>query len=194
MPTILAMGRVVARRILTSVAPRSWQAVSAAVTLALVGAPTAAIAQQWSDTLQGGGQVRVDPWTNRPTVTVDGQETQLWDGIHKLGNGRELTVKSGRVVPNEEILESRRPTPEMSGDEPTFGRSACEALVQQVCGADAACDQAEACGPARQLREMERDEQRLAGIPGGRTYTSDRCIDAQRNDFFAPCRRAVDER
>jgi len=169
-----------------------WSFVWAPAVFALALAQAAA-ADDWSGNLRGGGEVHVDPWTNRPTVTVDGKETQLWDGVHKLDDGRELTVESGRVVPNEEILESRRPSPppepapEKVGGEPIIGRSPCENLVRQVCGADGACTESQACRPAHQLLDMEREEQRSAGTPGRTTYTSEKCLEAQRDDFFARC-------
>jgi hypothetical protein len=172
---------------------RSWASLGAPVLLGLALITQPAAAESWSGTLSGGGQVLIDPRTNRPTVTIDGEETQLWDGVHRLDDGRELTVESGRVVPNQEILESRRPLPpstplpEAAGGAPILGRSPCEVLVGQVCGADGACAAAEACGPARQLLEMEREEQREAGTPGRTTYTSEKCLEAQRDDFFAPC-------
>lgn len=147
--------------------------------------------QPWTGELRGGGEVYVDPSTRRPTVRRNGQETQLWDGVHQLEGGRELRVESGRVVPNEEILETSEPWPEPAMPSepgpPVDGRSPCERLVRKVCGPDGGCAEAAACDPARQLWDMEREEQRRLGTPERQTFTSNKCIEALGDDFFAPC-------
>jgi len=163
-----------------------------ALVLAMALPPSAAVAAEyWKGELQGGGEVRVDPRTQRPTVQMDGRETQLWDGVHQLEGGRELRVESGRVVPNEEILETRERWPEPAlPPEPgpaIEGASPCERLVRKVCGSGGACGDATACGPARQLWDMEREEQRRLGTPGHQTYTSNKCAEALRDDFFTAC-------
>ncbi len=195
-PNRAQLSRGKARRS-ASVRPLTWAACHLLVASTLV-AGLAPAAEPWTGSLQGGGEVRVDPRTNRPTVTLDGEQTQLWDGVHKLEDGRELRVESGRVVPNQEILESRRLTapPSEAGGEPVgeriIGHSPCEELVRKVCGADRACAEARACEPARQLLRMERQEQRDAGTPGRTTFTSGKCREAERDDFFAPCEPGAD--
>lgn len=160
----------------------------------LLATSTAAPAadEPWTAELQGGGTVRVDPATNRPTVTIEGRETQLWNGVHQLEDGRQLTVESGRVVPNQQILQAREPWPEPAMPEQGRGQlyqgpSPCQQLVDKVCGADGACAGSNACGPARQLRDMEREAQQRAGTPRRTTFTSDKCTEALADDFFAPC-------
>lgn len=159
--------------------------------LGLVG-PVGIAADPWTARLEQGGEVRVDPSTNRPTVVIGGEEVQLWDGIHRLQDGRELTVESGRVVPNREILRARKPWPEPAVPEegtgrPIVGESPCGRLVARVCGADGSCSDATACGPARQLLAMEREEQQEAGTPDRTTFTSGKCVDALGDAFFKPC-------
>jgi hypothetical protein len=160
---------------------------AAAVLLALT-APASA-QEAWSGRLEGGGVVEVDPETNRPTVRVEGQETQLWDGVHRLENGRELRVEDGRVVPSQAIIESRQPTtPPPAGPTSAIGPTPCERLVERVCGAGGACAESRACPPARQLLGMERDEQAAAGgAAGARTFTSGKCREALADEFFTPC-------
>lgn len=135
--------------------------------------------------------VEVKSETNRPTVRRGGAETQLWDGVHRLEDERELRVESGRVIPNEEILDARDPyasAPEAEAQStPAEQPSPCERLVTRVCGADGACDTSEVCRPARQLLVMEREEQRAAGQPGSWTFTSSKCQEALADDFFSPC-------
>lgn len=159
--------------------------------LLLLGTSPAWAQDTWSGRLQGGGTVEVDPETNRPTLRRGGVETQLWDGIHHLEGGQELRVESGRVIPNEEILDARDPyhaAPEAKEQRTPPGQPApCERLVTEVCGADGACEGASACVPARQLLDMEREEQRAAGQPGSWTFTSGKCREARADDFFAPC-------
>lgn len=157
MLTIFAMHRAARRReadrVSGNLARSSWLAVGTLAMLALA-LPLPAAAASWSGKLENGGEIRVDPRTNRPTVTIDGRETQLWDGVHKLQDGSKLTVESGRVTPNEEMIESRQPhpvPPPPSTDnlgEPILGLSPCERLVRKVCGTDEVCANAKACGPA----------------------------------------------
>jgi hypothetical protein len=159
--------------------------------LTLVGS-VGIVADPWTARLEQGGEVRVDPSTNRPTAVVGGEEVQLWDGVHRLQDGRELTVESGRVVPNREILRAREPWPEPAVPEqgtgrPIVGESPCERLVARVCGADGSCGDAADCGPARQLLAMERAEQQKAGTPGRTTFTSGKCVEALGDAFFTPC-------
>jgi len=160
-------------------------------TLSLVSSVGIA-ADPWSTTLQGGGNVRVDPSTNRPTVVIEGEEVQLWDGVHRLQDGRELTVESGRVVPNQEILQASEPRsetklPEEGSGRLIVGESPCEKLVAKVCGPNGACADAATCDPAHQLLAMERDEQRSAGTPGRTTFTSGKCTEALGDAFFKRC-------
>jgi hypothetical protein len=71
---------------------------------------------------------------------------------------------------------------------PIAGSSPCEQLVQRVCGADRACEQAPACEPARQLLSMENEE-RAAGSPDNMTYSSGQCMEALKDrDYFTECR------
>jgi hypothetical protein len=171
--------------------PRTQTVAPLCLIVLLATGPTSG-AESWTATLEGGEQVRVDPNTNRATVTTDGQEVQLWNGVHKLQNGQELTVESGRVVPNQQILQTREPWPRPAlpatgGGEPIVDRSPCEKLVRKACGADDACADSRACGPARQLLDMEHEEQRQAGTPKRTTFTSGKCDEALGDAFFARC-------
>jgi len=169
-----------------------WRGVVASTVILVSASPLiGTAAEPWRGELQGGGEVYVDPQTRRPTVRKDGQETQLWDGVHQLEGGRELRVQSGTVVPNKEILERGEPwlepaLPPEPGP-PVDGHSPCERLVRKVCGPGGACAEAAACDPARQLQDMEREEQRRLGTPERQTFTSGKCIEALRDDFFVAC-------
>ena len=146
----------------------------------------------WSSTLKGGGQVNVDPRTNRATVTRDGVQSQLWDGVHRLDDGSYIIVNSGQVIPNKEILDARgrTPTPDIEGWEGGLikGYSPCEQLVHRVCGFTLTCMDQPACNPALQLLEMENAERAAGPNPNLMTYTSDQCRQADTdNGFFASC-------
>lgn len=158
----------------------------------LLFGPASIAADPWTARLQQGGEVRVDPSTNRPTIVIEGRELQLWDGVHRLQDGRELTVESGRVVPNPEILQAREPWPEPAvpvkgAGRVIVGESPCERLVAGVCGPNGSCSGSAACDPARQLLEMEREEQQRAGTPKLTTFTSGKCVEALGDAFFTPC-------
>ena len=146
----------------------------------------------WTATLSDGAVVRVDPRTNRPTVTRNGQQMQLWDGVHRLADGRELTVRNGRVVPNQEMVEQREavpmPPPGASGETaplPSIGP--CDELVRRTCGAQDACASTEKCSASRQLHDMAA---RLLGPRGNLAAARDavaKCREALGDDFFSPC-------
>lgn len=171
---------------------RAWvKSVCPALLLALAMPAVAA----WNAQLQNGGQVRVDPETNRATVTRDGVTTPLWDGVHRLEDGSVITVRSGQVVPNEAILRARKPPPPPTDKAQTWvgrvidGESPCERLVREVCGARGQCDTGQACDAARQLLDMEHRERAGSERPDLTTYSSGQCIEAGRDrQFFQVCR------
>jgi hypothetical protein len=157
----------------------------------------------WTGRLQGGGRVRVDPRTNRAVVEGPrGYETQLWDGVHRLRDGTELTVRNGRVVPNREMMDRRGITPEPipGGGGVAAGAAAgsapppapatsdpCALLVRQACGPDGACADTTKCSAARQLVDMAAEERARGGGLQGLTGTELKCRDALTDSFFAPC-------
>jgi len=145
----------------------------------------------WNPSLQDGSAVSVDPDTNRATVTRGGVTTPLWDGTHRMQDGSILIIKRGMAVPNKAILESREPPltePEEWEDVLIVGYSPCEKLVHSVCGRNDECVAAEACDPARQLLDMEREERDSSGNRNLMTYTSGQCLKARSDEeFFTAC-------
>lgn len=149
----------------------------------------------WTGQLEAGGTVSVDPTSNRVTVTREGVSTPLWDGVHRLKDGSVITVRSGQVVPNKEILHAREQPSEPVTDQaqswvgmPIVGLSPCEQLLRRVCGERQQCGQAEACGPVQQLLELERTERAKSRNPGSMTYSSGQCQEAAKDsEFFRPC-------
>lgn len=166
-----------------------------AVCLLFTVVPQGSRAAGWSAPLVGGGEVRVDPRTNRATVLRGGVETQLWDGAHRLQDGSTLIIRSGQAVPNAAILESRRlpdqperPRAEQWVGVPIVGYSPCERLVRRVCGLSEECSSAKACDPARQLLEMEQQERRANDSPNYMTHASGLCQEADQDKaFFVNC-------
>lgn len=155
-----------------------------------------AVSAQWKAQLDSGGQVSVDPQSNRATVTRGGVTTPLWDGVHRLQDGSVITVKSGQVVPNEAILRAREQPvkPPVTDQAQTWvgqviqGESPCERLVRQVCGDTQQCGQAPGCNPARQLLAMEREERSKSRAPDTMTYSSGQCMEAAKDlQLFRPC-------
>jgi hypothetical protein len=146
-------------------------------------------AQYWERRLYDGGRVQVDPDTNRITVYPDdGPPTQLWDGVHRLEDGTSITVHSGVMVPNTELIELRR-TRETVRGRPFVdaGDSPCLRLVRKVCGLHDECGDSPPCAHARQLQLYEAEEQEerpeQLRIPA-------QCRDALEDEaFFTPCGR-----
>ena len=168
----------------------------------------------WQAQLRGGGQVLVDPQTNRATVRgPNGYETQLWDGVHRLSDGTELTVREGRIVPNQDMMRRRDFTPEpgLTGEPvpnpgvvgpsttPDFkppqsavlDSSPCALLVRQACGRDDACAEETKCSAARQLVDMAAEEKARSADPQALTSTELKCREALTDSFFAPCKGAA---
>jgi hypothetical protein len=166
-----------------------------AVCVLLTVMPLWSQAAGWSAPLVGGGEVKVDPRSNRATILRDGVETQLWDGAHRLQDGSTLIIRSGQAVPNPAILQSRRlpdqperPRAEQWIGVPIVGYSPCERLVRRVCGLSQECSSAKACSPARQLLEMEQQERKANDSPNYMTPASGQCQEADQDKaFFFSC-------
>jgi hypothetical protein len=154
-------------------------------------------AAEWTAPLKGGGEVTVDPQTNRATLLKNGVQTQLWDGVHQLEDGSTLTIHSGQAIPNEEILRSREMPSEPEPTEadqwvgaPIVGYSPCERLERRVCGVSQECSSAEPCHLARQLLEMESRERNKNDSPNYMTPASGQCQEASQDmAFFVTCGR-----
>lgn len=143
----------------------------------------------------GGGTVTVNPDTNRATIIRDGVSAPLWDGTHVMEDGSVLIIHQGVVVPNEPVLGAReQPAPDEEADVPVehiVGYSPCEKLVRQVCGREDECADAEACGMARQLLDMEAAEREQSSSQSLTTYTSNRCKAVESDPgLFPPCEPA----
>lgn len=157
-----------------------------------------ALAEPWVGYRRGGGEVSVDPRTNRAMIQRGGVESQLWDGVHVLDDGSTITVRSGQVVPNREILDSRRepdmpevirrPHADMWTGPPITGRSPCELLVERVCGSGSACAESEACSMSRQLLDFENEERAASRMHNRMTRASGECLEVELDRvYFMTC-------
>jgi hypothetical protein len=162
-------------------------------TLLFAASVCAAQGAEWSSRLKGGGEITVNPRTNRATIMKDGVKTQPWDGVHQLQDGSTITIRSGIAVPTTEILEARRPKPKAPAAStwigaPIVGYSPCERLVRRVCGTDDECAAAPGCEPARQLLTMEQEERSTNTTPNIMTHSSGQCQEADKDrSFFVTC-------
>jgi len=147
--------------------------------------------------LAGGQHVYVDPTTNRPIVELpDGEQRPLWDGVHQLSDGSTITIRSGIVVPNEEIstLQHAEPIePEDAADEEpgTAGSSgkvaeSCDRLVLKTCGLHQTCEDREPCQLSRQLRTMQFQSVGPDPDEDNLVWTAQRCSEALTNDKDFP--------
>jgi hypothetical protein len=159
----------------------------------------------WTSSLQRGGEIQIDPDTRRPILIENGNQTQLWDGIHRLDDGSTITVRDGRVVPTEGMLDPPSPPPQPTEEAPDAnapagaemptpasdttldGTSPCEHLVIRVCGADRRCWREPPCVAARQLRDLEREERLRGADPAALEFNAAQCEEAEASDFFVPC-------
>ena len=167
----------------------------AAACLLLVTSPGPVAAASWDAELADGRQIHVDPATNRPIVeSEEGGTRPLWDGVHRLSDGSTITIRSGIMVPNEEIGALRRAgpvRPEEAADEETgtAGSSgeyaeSCDRLVLKTCGLRQACEADEPCQVSRQLRAMQF--QAIGPNEDNLGWTQQRCSEALGNDEEFP--------
>lgn len=126
----------------------------------LLFAPAAAAADDpdpWSRAGGRGEAIRIDPSTQRATITgADGSRRPLWDGVHRLEDGRTLIIRSGVVVQDVDMSASRHEP--LRIDEDPQGVSPCVTLGRRVCGIRGECESGEACQLARQLLRFEEEE------------------------------------
>ena len=151
------------------------------------GAPRAA---DWNAELEDGQGIVVDPTTNRALIQANGgEQTPLWDGVHRLSDGSVITVRSGLVVPNEEVLEVRSEEPAKPAPIPERS-PACDELVLKTCGLKNECRGIQSCDLARQLRAMQwaRGDQ----VPEDREWAESMCKKGLEDpEAFAACEAAA---
>lgn len=158
----------------------------ATIVLAWAAAGPAA-GDSWTGTLQDGSVLKVDPETRRPMRYFDGGTAPLWDGTHRLEDGSVVIVRDGAIVPTERMLDTWAGEP---GAEPEMRGRYCEQLVRKTCGFNDECALSRACGLARQLLRLEREEQRRAPLGSGSypdTEATSECLDAMGNPAFPAC-------
>ncbi len=113
----------------------------------------------WSRATQRGEAIAIDPQTQRATIAgPDGTSRPLWDGVHRLDDGRTLIIRSGVVVQDVDMSASRREPMVIHDD--TNAVSPCVTLSRRVCGLNGECASDEACALAHQLLRLEEDERR----------------------------------
>lgn len=129
----------------------------AAATL-LVGAPADAGAPDpWSRAGERGEAIAIDPATQRAIITgADGTSRPLWDGVHRLEDGRTLIIRSGVVVQDADMSASKHEPMRIEDSGDTV--SPCVALTRRVCGLKDECGRADPCELAQQLRKFEDEE------------------------------------
>lgn len=126
---------------------------------ALAGISASAGADTWESNLKGGGVVRIDPVTRKPTLFYNGGSSLLWDGVHEMEDGSVITIRDGVAVPDETMFSTwSREAPREPGAEAPF----CEQLVRKVCGFHSECAGERPCYLARELSRLERSETRGA--------------------------------
>lgn len=77
---------------------------------------------------------------------------------------------------------------------PTEAPTACQKLVENVCGNENQCHAEPACSPARQLLAMETQERLASRSPDRPTYTSKKCEESlEDSSFFVSCPVNVDK-
>lgn len=134
--------------------------VLAALVAAHAPTPLAEDGRGWSRSTPQGAAIAIDPITSKATITgANGTRTPLWDGVHRLDDGRTLTVRSGVVVPDVDMSSMRRDAVPPIEEDPS-SVSPCVALVRRCCGLKGECAGQTPCDLAGQLMQFETEERR----------------------------------
>jgi hypothetical protein len=161
-----------------------------------------AVCGSWEGVLQDGRKILVDPQTNRAIIQSGaGAGTPLWDGVHSLRDGSVIDIRSGLMVPNEEVMSLRRPQQPVIRAAPQLD-PVCGDLVIKTCGLQAECGENEACELAKQLRTTQW--QAASDGQDGVEWSTSHCKSALGDDemfpacaaarplLTTPCRRLVE--
>ena len=108
-------------------------------------------------------------------LSADGSRAALWNGVHTLRDGGQLTIRNGVLA--------TRPWSDQ-GVLPTEGL--CQQLINHVCGNDGHCSDSTACKLARQMEAIQRQsgDAGNADAPGAQSQ----CQMALRDPaFFKAC-------
>lgn len=154
----------------------------------------------WEAQTDYGQDIWIDPATNRATIRSGvGAGRPLWDGVHRLEQGSTITIRSGVVVPTEQ-METPAPVPStlpesfakahppagpMPHHDPT-----CDELVLRSCGLSDECRSRTSCRLAKQLQAQYRK----AGWsdPEGRDWAIKQCRQALQDETnFVTCASAA---
>jgi hypothetical protein len=143
------------------------------------------LAADWQGTLLDGSRVEVDTTTHRAWRRVGSRVEPLWDGVHQLQDGSVVIVRHGTAVPTERMQETWRQSAE---EESRLATSACEDLIKRVCGVDHRCATSQACGLARQLRDMAAGKSAEGMNADAQIDNGGQCREALANPvFFVRC-------
>ncbi|MCP3871331.1 MAG: hypothetical protein GY703_25165 [Gammaproteobacteria bacterium] len=175
------------RSILAQLSAQLSGPLSALVFFVMLLAPIQAFSESLTGSLARGGVVRIDPDTNRATVYSRQGASQLWDGTHELEDGSVIIINDGIVTSGSPAERNARPYASPDSDLTQISSSACVDLVIKVCGFNGACKNDEACSPARQLMQLEKEEAWQTRIQGP-NQTSAQCRKALSNEkYFTRC-------
>lgn len=109
-------------------------------------------AETWHAELVNGSKAQADSQTRKPIVNLDGNSTQLWDGVHTLEDGSIIIVQNGVIIPNEAIYHAWSAADNLPQTELTLNE--CEILTRRVCGLKNSCTDHKACSLAQQLQKL----------------------------------------
>lgn len=174
---------------MTTLVSRSWMCFFAVTVLVLTTGKTGA--GTWTGALQDGSVLKVDPSSRRAMRYYNGGAAPMWDGTHRLEDGSVVIVRDGQAVPTESMMNTWAAEP---GAEPRMRERYCDQLVRKACGFQDECFRAQPCVLARQLLNMEREQQRLAPAGSGpwpQTESSGECRDALSDPSFPACVASV---
>ena len=157
----------------------------------LMGVAAPLPADTWQGNLEGGGVVRIDPVTRKPTVYYNGGSSLLWDGAHEMEDGSVITIRDGVVVPDETMFSTWS---RMEPGEKSLQAASCEKLVRKVCGFHSECSGGRPCYLARQLSRLEKSE--MMGLPEGGSAPSTAECEKGLSDpaMFPACDKASEEK
>ncbi|MCG8427872.1 MAG: hypothetical protein MI754_10995 [Chromatiales bacterium] len=134
--------------------------------------------------LQDGSKVEIDNTTRRATQGG----APLWDGVHQRQDGSVMIIRDGVVISGSDSApQASERTPPKVDNSTQAQISPCVQLAIRSCGFNGACKGSQACLMAKQLVNMELQEQ-AQGLNSVGPGTLEQCHQAlTSNSYFTAC-------
>ena len=154
---------------------------------------TAAYAQANDITLEDGRAVTIDSATQQATID-DSANKPLWDGVHRLNDGSVMIIQDGVVISGgRQTPVTQDPLNAPLASKTEYQISPCVQLSINTCGFNGQCKDSAACLTAKQLVNLELEEQ-VRHLNAVGDSTVDQCRKLLNDKrYFADCQPSQSE-